>query len=60
MTQSSIAREDFQCVLYRTADGVATVTLNRPERRNALNRRAYDELEAAFRHAALDGGKFGG
>ena len=54
MTRPAIAREDFQCVLYRTAEGVATITLNRPERRNALNRRAYDELEAAFRHAALD------
>ena len=54
MTQPSIAREAFQFVLYRVADGVATVTLNRPERRNALNRRAYDELEAAFRHASVD------
>ena len=54
MTDPSIAREDFQCVLYRAADGVATITLNRPERRNALNRRAYDEVESAFRHAALD------
>jgi len=54
MTQPAIAREDFQCVLYRVANGVATVTLNRPERRNALNRRAYDELEAAFRHVSAD------
>jgi enoyl-CoA hydratase/carnithine racemase len=36
------------------ADHVATITLNRPERRNALNRRAYDEIEAAFTHASRD------
>jgi enoyl-CoA hydratase/carnithine racemase len=54
MSQPAIAPTDFQCVLYAVENGVATVTLNRPERRNALNRRAYDELEAAFRHAAID------
>src|SRR5271169_6257846 len=46
---------DFTCVLYETRDGIARITLNRPQRRNALNRRAYDELEAAFRYATLDG-----
>jgi enoyl-CoA hydratase/carnithine racemase len=44
----------FECVRYETAADVATITLNRPERRNALNRQAYAELEAAFRHAAVD------
>ncbi|HEY8517631.1 MAG TPA: enoyl-CoA hydratase-related protein [Candidatus Binatia bacterium] len=34
--------------------GIATITLNRPERRNALNRQAYAELEAAFRRAQTD------
>lgn len=29
-------------------DHVAVITLNRPERHNALNRRAYDEVRAAF------------
>ncbi|MDE2357396.1 MAG: enoyl-CoA hydratase/isomerase family protein [Alphaproteobacteria bacterium] len=41
-------------VLYRCADHVATITLNRPHRRNALNREAYDRLEAAFRRAHAD------
>ena len=50
-----IAIDEFNCVLYAIADHVATITLNRPERRNALNRRAYAELEAAFRHATADG-----
>ncbi len=33
---------------------VATITINRPDVRNALNRAAYDELEAAFRHVQSD------
>ena len=54
MAETSISPSDFQCVLYRAKDGVAQITLNRPERRNALNRRAYDEVEAAFRYASTD------
>jgi enoyl-CoA hydratase/carnithine racemase len=45
---------EFQCVLYSVRDHVATITLNRPERRNALNPRAYGEIEAAFRAANAD------
>lgn len=41
-------------VLYALADHVATITLNRPEARNALSRDAYARLEAAFRRAAAD------
>jgi enoyl-CoA hydratase/carnithine racemase len=44
----------FGCVACTLAGHVATITLNRPERRNALNYQAYDELEAAFRAAAAD------
>jgi enoyl-CoA hydratase/carnithine racemase len=44
----------FTCILYEVRDHVAVVTLNRPDRRNALNRRAYDEVEAAFRAASAD------
>ncbi|MDB5480790.1 MAG: Enoyl-CoA hydratase/isomerase [Caulobacteraceae bacterium] len=51
----AIQPPDFTCVLYETRDGIARITLNRPQRRNALNRRAYDELESAFRYATLDG-----
>ena len=49
-----IAVKDLNCLLYAVADHVATITLNRPERRNALNRRAYAEIEAAFTHASRD------
>jgi enoyl-CoA hydratase/carnithine racemase len=44
----------FEHVACALDDHVATVTLNRPERRNALNYKAYDELEAAFRTATAD------
>lgn len=44
----------FQCVLCAMVDNVAIITLNRPERRNALSYQAYDELEQAFRTAAVD------
>lgn len=43
-----------ESVTYAVADHVATITLNRPERRNALNWDAYAKLEAAFRRAVTD------
>jgi enoyl-CoA hydratase/carnithine racemase len=43
-----------ESVLYDVADHVATITLNRPEQRNALNYDAYDRLEAAFRRAVAE------
>lgn len=44
----------FEAVLVALKDHVATITLNRPERRNALSWRAYEELEAAFRACSAD------
>jgi len=46
--------EEFTCVRYEMSGHVAVITLNRPERRNALNRRAYDEVAAAFHAASAD------
>ena len=43
-----------ELVTYRVADQVATITLNRPDVRNALNYPAYAELETAFRAAVVD------
>lgn len=51
---AQIAAAEFTCVLYAVKDHIARITLNRPERRNALNPRAYAEIEAAFRHASAD------
>jgi enoyl-CoA hydratase/carnithine racemase len=52
--KSPIAPADFIHTGYALHDHVLTVTLDRPQRRNALNWRAYDELEWSFRHAHLD------
>lgn len=42
-------------ILYDKADGVATITINRPERLNALVGRTLDEMEAALLDAQADG-----
>ncbi len=54
MTEPAAPPPAFSFVLYETIEGVARITLNRPARRNALNRQAYAEVEAAFRRASLD------
>lgn len=41
-------------VLYEVTDGVATVTLNRPEQRNVLNAESLGPLLEALRGAAAD------
>ena len=41
-------------VLYHVKDRVATITLNRPEKRNALNPILVDSLITAFNKAATD------
>jgi len=46
--------QDFTTLLYERQDHVTTITLNRPERRNALNRTLYRELERAFLAASAD------
>ncbi|HYB12998.1 MAG TPA: enoyl-CoA hydratase-related protein [Myxococcota bacterium] len=43
-----------QLVRYEVADHIASVELNRPEQRNALNPEAYVQLEGAFRSAQRD------
>lgn len=51
LTEKSAGFAYVRCTLD---DHVATVVLDRPERRNALNYQAYDELEQAFRLSAAD------
>lgn len=45
---------EFEELLYETADGVATITLNRPEKMNAFTSQMLDEWEAAIERARDD------
>jgi enoyl-CoA hydratase/carnithine racemase len=47
-------RATFETLLYAVNGGIATVTLNRPEVRNALSRQGYAELAQAFRDIQAD------
>ena len=40
---------DYEQLLYEESDGVATVTLNRPEQRNALSTQLLEELVDSMR-----------
>ena len=44
----------YQDILYDAGDGVATITINRPEKRNAVRPLTYDELTHAMHRAADD------
>lgn len=46
--------EEVDIVLYSAADGVATITMNRPKYNNAQNGRMTYELDDAFRRAVAD------
>ena len=45
---------EFTHLKYDFRDHVAIVTLDRPEVRNALNAKAYSELESVFRSIQSD------
>ena len=44
----------YETLMYETQGHVALITMNRPERRNALNMRLNKDLLAAFQEAAAD------
>jgi enoyl-CoA hydratase/carnithine racemase len=44
----------YETLLVEVRDGVATLTLNRPEVRNALSRTMIAEIEVALRHLEAD------
>ena len=46
--------EKRECVLYDVANQIATLTLNRPEKRNALDDRTIAELKESFAAADKD------
>jgi len=43
-----VAQPTFETLLYDVADGVATITLNRPEKLNAFNAQMMRDMIAAF------------
>lgn len=47
-------RMAYTTILYAVADGVATLTFNRPEVRNAFNDVMADEVQAALKQAERD------
>ncbi|MGH7333654.1 MAG: enoyl-CoA hydratase/isomerase family protein [Candidatus Rokuibacteriota bacterium] len=44
----------YKCLLYEVKDGIATVTLNRPERLNALGDTLRDDLLEAITRSSVD------
>ena len=44
-------KQSYEHILYAVEDGIATLTLNRPEKLNAYTPEMGDEVVAAFRHA---------
>ena len=50
-----IVIEDFKDIKYeKEENGICTITINRPERRNALSRITFLEMESAFDHMEHD------
>src|SRR6266516_5308537 len=45
---------DFQTVRYEKRDGIAAITLSRPEKRNAMNREMFAEAADAAEEAGRD------
>ena len=45
---------DFGDVIYESKDRVATITLNRPKKLNAISETMPENIAAAFNHAATD------
>ena len=45
---------EYELIFYEKADGIATITLNRPKQLNALNHALFDELLDAMADTASD------
>ena len=53
-TDTAVAPEADDEVLYSVADGIATVTLNRPQRLNTISREMLSQLSNLFLRADAD------
>lgn len=47
----------FETILYQTQDGIARLTLNRPERMNSFTQRMHEELRAVLARVVADGAR---
>lgn len=45
---------NLETVIYEVKDNIAKITMNRPDKRNALNHQLLDDLDAAFEEADSD------
>ena len=45
---------EFETVIYEVKENIAKITMNRPDKRNALNHALWDDLNAAFDKADAD------
>lgn len=54
MVQMTVSTENFTDVLYEVEDGLAWITINRPDRYNAFRAQTVDELVLAFKKAWAD------
>ena len=54
MSWQAVAEKSYQDILYHHREGIARITINRPEVRNAFRPRTVMELMDAFHHAHHD------
>jgi enoyl-CoA hydratase/carnithine racemase len=47
-----MSKVDYKTVQYAEAQGIATITLNRPDKRNAISYELIDDLISALKQAA--------
>ncbi len=45
---------EFETIIYETKNKIGYITLNRPERHNALSSQLLDDIDAVFNHAEED------